>query len=60
MTVSFRVNLVDAQVIMVANPAIPHSEADSESSGDSVSSSTASTGSSEANADWLNDCKADR
>lgn len=26
-TVSFRVNLVDAQVIMVANPAIPHSEA---------------------------------
>jgi vacuolar protein sorting-associated protein 13A/C len=27
MTVSFRVNLVDAQVIMVANPAIPHSEA---------------------------------
>ncbi|KAJ5297564.1 hypothetical protein N7508_007813 [Penicillium antarcticum] len=27
MTVSFRVNLVDAQVIMVANPTIPHSEA---------------------------------
>ncbi|KAJ5606070.1 hypothetical protein N7510_008851 [Penicillium lagena] len=27
MTVSFRANLVDAQVIMVANPAIPHSEA---------------------------------
>jgi len=26
-TVSFRVNLVDAQVIMVANPSIPHSEA---------------------------------
>ncbi|KAJ5133749.1 hypothetical protein N7526_005114 [Penicillium atrosanguineum] len=26
-TVSFRVNLVDAQVIMVANPTIPHSEA---------------------------------
>ncbi|KAJ5532503.1 hypothetical protein N7494_009055 [Penicillium frequentans] len=26
-TLSFRVNLVDAQVIMVANPAIPHSEA---------------------------------
>ncbi|OQE23254.1 hypothetical protein PENSTE_c009G01087 [Penicillium steckii] len=26
-TFSFRVNLVDAQVIMVANPAIPHSEA---------------------------------
>ncbi|KAL4867000.1 hypothetical protein BDV12DRAFT_172003 [Aspergillus spectabilis] len=27
MTVSFRVNLVDAQIITIANPAIPHTEA---------------------------------